>query len=122
MAKSDRKSTRHRTLGLMSYVSDGKSSFMGVVEDISQSGVRIAQIPSDFNDGVEQCTAVIQCPTGDYTISLQPCWIRSTNRGMYKTIGFTIVDPPPDWQSVLEQLEKGAGDELGFLVLGNDQD
>ncbi len=95
---------------------------MGVVEDISQSGVRIAQIPADFDDDIDHCTAVIHCPTGDYTITLQPCWSRSTNRGMYKTIGFLIVNPPPDWQSILDQLEEGAGMELGFLVLGNDQD
>jgi hypothetical protein len=105
----------------MSYISDGNSSFMGVVEDISKNGVRIAQIPADFDDSITKCQAVIQCPTGDHTFSLQPCWVRPTNRGMYKTVGFKILDPPPNWLAVVEELEKGGG-ELGFLVLSSDNE
>jgi hypothetical protein len=121
MGKKNRTSRRHKTLGLMSYIADGNSTFMGVVEDISKNGVRIAQIPADFNESIAQCQAVIQCPTGDYSISLQPCWVRSTNRGMYNTIGFKIIDPPPNWQAIVEDLENGGG-ELGFLVLSSDNE
>ena len=121
MDKSHRKSTRHKTLGLMSFISDGKSSVMGIVEDLSESGIRVAQVPNDFDSKTEKCKAVIHAPTGDFTIILKPIWIRETNQGMYKTIGFQIQNPPEGWSSFVEQVEAGTG-ELGFLILGSDQD
>jgi len=121
MDKSHRSNTRHKTLGLMSFVSDGKSSVLGIVEDLSKTGVRIAQVPNDFDTAVTSCKAVVHGPAGDFNIILKPCWVRETNRGMYKTIGFEIQNPPPGWTTFVEQLEAGTG-ELGFMVLGNDQD
>ena len=121
MDKSHRKSARHKTLGLMSFISDGKSSVLGIVEDISASGIRVAQVPNDFDSAVKQCTAVIHGPTGDFNIILKPCWVRETNQGMYKTIGFQIHNPPEEWTVFVEQLEAGS-DELGFMILGSDQE
>ena len=121
MDKNNRGSARHRTLGLMSFISDGKSSVLGVVEDLSASGLRVVQIPRDFDTTVQRCKAVISSPAGDYIVILKPCWVKETNRGMYKTIGFQIVDPPPGWTTFVEELAKGSG-ELGFLVLDSDEE
>lgn len=104
----------------MSFVSDGKSSVLGVVEDLSASGIRVAQIPRDFDTTVTVCKAVINSPAGDYTVSLTPRWVQETNRGMYKTIGFEIVDPPPGWTGFVKELASDSG-ELGFLVLDSDE-
>ena len=121
MDKSRRGSSRHKTLGLMTFISDGKSSVMGVVDDISATGIKVAQIPRDFDTTVQNCRAVINSPGGDYTVSLKPCWVQETNRGMYKTIGFQIVAPPPGWTAFVTELESGRGD-LGFLVLDSDEE
>ena len=121
MEKNSRGSARHKTLGLMSFISDGKSSVLGVVEDLSATGLRVVQIPRDFDTSVQRCKAVINSPTGDFTVTLKPCWVTETNRGMYKTIGFQIVDPPPGWTAFVADLEKGTG-ELGFLVLDSDEE
>ena len=121
MDKSRRGSSRHKTLGLMTFISDGKSSVMGVVEDLSATGVRVVQIPRDFDTTVQRCKAVINGPGGDFTVALKPCWVKETNRGMYKSIGFQIVDPPPGWTSFVAELENGSGD-LGFLVLDSDEE
>lgn len=121
MDASRRGSSRHKTLGLMTFISDGKSSVMGVVEDLSATGIRVAQIPRDLDTTVQKCKAVINSPGGDFTVSLKPCWVKETNRGMYKSIGFQIVDPPPGWTGFVAALESGAGD-LGFLVLDSDKE
>ena len=120
MEESRRGSARHKTLGLMSFISDGKTSVLGVVEDLSATGVRVAQVPRDFDTTVQRCKAVINSPGGEYTVTLKPRWVQETNRGMYKTIGFQIVDPPPGWTAFVSELASGEG-ELGFLVLDGDE-
>ena len=67
MGKSDRKHDRHKTLGLMSFISDGKSSVLGIVEDLSATGIKVGQVPLDFDESVQKCKAVIHGPTGDFT-------------------------------------------------------
>lgn len=121
MEKNNRSNARHKTLGLMSFISDGKSSVLGIVEDLSVDGLRVAQIPRDFDASVRLCKAVINGPGGDFTVSLKPCWMKETNRGMYKTIGFQIVAPPAGWKEFVKELESGTGD-LGFLVLDNEEE
>lgn len=95
---------RHVTLGLMSSVSDGKNAFMGVVEDISLRGMRLSNVPADFDDTVDPCFIVVKGPTRDFKVFLHPRWTRSTNHGMYKDIGFQINDPPHSWERFVDQL------------------
>lgn len=119
--KTQRTGDRLKTLALMSMVSDGKSTYMGIVEEISEDGLRLTQVPTDFDDTTGKCTAVVQSPNGDLNISMHPCWVKSTNKGMYKTIGFQIKNPPSGWQEFIKELEKESGD-LSFLLLGDDFD
>lgn len=104
MDANKRSSERLMTMGLMSTVSDGKSAFLGVVEDISVSGVCLSQVPAVFDDTVEHCFTVVKGPTSDYKIVLRPCWARATNRGMYKVIGFHIEDPSHAWRKFVERM------------------
>lgn len=120
MGKNNRQSDRHKTLGLMSFISNGKSSVLGIVEDLSASGLRVAQVPLDFDDTVRQCKAVIHSPNGDFNIVLTPRWIKETNLGMYKTIGFQIVNPPASWTTFVAELESGAS-EIGFLIMNDNE-
>lgn len=117
--ETQRESSRHKILGLMAVISDGRTKYYGVVEDISASGLRLTQVPADFDESADSCSGVVRSPSGDVNVSLHPCWIRATNRGMYKTIGFRIHNPSPGWQKVIEELEKSGG-QLGFLVMGED--
>jgi hypothetical protein len=119
--RNQRESARHKILGLMAVISDGKTKFFGVVEDLSENGLRLTQVPADFDESAGICSAVVNSPTGDVHISMHPCWIRPTHKGMYKTIGFKIHNPPPGWQGLIEELEKNKG-QLGFLVLGDENE
>ncbi|GAB4340805.1 MAG: hypothetical protein Kow0089_14750 [Desulfobulbaceae bacterium] len=121
MVQENRRNERHKTLGLMSFISDGKSSVLGIIEDLSASGLRVGQIPLDFNEKAGNCKAVIHSPTEDFNVVLQPRWSQESNRGMYKTIGFQIVDPPAGWQRFVSELESGTS-EIGFMVLGDEEE
>jgi hypothetical protein len=121
MGKSDRKNVRLETLGLMSFISDGKSSVLGIVEDLSATGLRVGQVPLDFDDTVQKCKAVIHSPTGDFNMVLTPRWVEETNMGMYKSIGFQIVEPPDGWTEFVAELERGTSD-IGFMILGTDNE
>ena len=105
----------------MSFISDGTSSVLGIVEDLSATGLRVGQVPLDFDDTVPQCKAVIHSPTGDFNIDLTPRWTKETNRGMYKTIGFHIVNPPQGWTEFVKELESGTS-EIGLLILDQDDE
>ena len=116
-----RVSPRHKILGLMAVISDGKTEYFGVVEDLSASGLRLTQVPAGFDESADSCAGVVHSPSGDVHVSLHPCWIRATNRGMYRTIGFQINNPPSAWQKIFEELEKSGG-QMGFLVMGEDEE
>lgn len=118
--RHQRTDSRHRTFSLMAVVSDGKSRYFGVVEDLSENGLRLTQVPAEFDDAAGTCSAVVHSPTGDVNVSLHPCWIQSTNRGMYKTIGFRIHEATEGWQAMIEELESENG-QLGFLLLEEEE-
>ena len=104
-----RSSERHVTMGLMSTVSDGKSAYLGVVEDISATGVCVSQIPAVFDDTAEQCFTVVKGPSRDFKVVLHPCWAKATNRGMYKVIGFRIEEPSESWKQFVENITTETG-------------
>ena len=74
MDANRRVTKRHHTLGLMSNVFDGRSAVLGVVEDISQSGLRVSNIPASFQDSVETCYMVVNGPRNDFYLVLHPRW------------------------------------------------
>ena len=112
---------RHRTLGLMSNVFDGKSAVVGIVEDISRTGLRVSNIPASFEDRAETCYMVVNGPKHDFHLVLIPRWSRSTNRGMYKTIGFQVAKAPDNWTQFLECVENECQDDpFCAMVVGTD--
>jgi len=110
---------RHMTMGLMSTVSDGKAAYLGVVEDISLSGMCLSQVPSVFDDTAEHCFTVVKGASRDYKIVLRPCWARATNRGMYKVIGFQIEEPSELWRKFVERIASES-DPLHTLFTGSE--
>lgn len=108
-------------MGMMSQVYDGRSAVLGVVEDISLGGLCVSNIPSTFEDTTGTCYMAISGPRGDYYLSLKPRWKRSTNNGMYKTMGFKIDRAPEKWTQFLEcvESEKGKDDPFCSTLVTN---
>jgi hypothetical protein len=104
-----RSSERHMTMGLMSTVSDGKAAYLGVIEDISATGVCVSQVPAVFDDTAEQCFTVVKGSPRDFKVVLHPCWAKATNRGMYKVIGFRIEEPSTSWEQFVEKITSETG-------------
>ncbi|NIA04960.1 MAG: hypothetical protein GWP11_03205 [Proteobacteria bacterium] len=114
MKTNRRNSERHQTMALMSNIYDGRNLFLGVVEDISPTGLRVAKIPARFDDSKEKCVSLINGLVGDIKITMQPCWVQATNRGMYKMIGFKIPDPPPEWTKFVRETLQTVPPEESF--------
>jgi hypothetical protein len=99
----------------MSNIFDGQAKYVGIVEDISSSGVRISKVPASFDDTVDMCYSVVTGLKNDLTITLQPRWVQITNNGMYKMIGFQINNPPSNWTEFVDELDQSV-DPFSMLV------
>ena len=64
----------------------------------------MSQVPAVFDDSVESCYTVVKGPVSDFKVVMRPCWVRPTNRGMYKVIGFHIEDPTESWINFVDQI------------------
>lgn len=117
-----RSTDRHQTIGMMSNLFDGKSTVLGVVEDVSLNGLCVSNIPASFEDTSGTCLSVVNGPRRDFHLSLQPRWVQATNRGMYKMIGFAIQESPAEWQHFIERMEhdKSSRDPFYAMVTPTD--
>ena len=115
--KVDRRAAvRLESAGLITSIFDGRSAVLGVVEDVSQGGIRVANIPAAFKESVETCYAVVSGPWQDFHLALQPRWIHPAHRGMYKVIGFQIQRPPAEWTQYVQKMEHDRGAGLVFAA------
>lgn len=115
-----REDIRHTTGGLMALISDGTKTYYGVVDDISHSGLRLTQISQELDESAEKYSVVIQSPTGDVKVSMHPCWMRTSQRGMYRTIGFKVQGPPKGWQKLISEIEK-EGSNISLFLLDEEE-
>lgn len=84
-------------------MSDGNFVFEGSVENISRTGFKMTDIPSKFNPESSECTAVISSKMKNYKFAIKPSW--STEKGIYKVVGFEIISPPAEWIAFLDVLD-----------------
>lgn len=89
---------RNATLGLMSSMWNKDSACTGVVEDVSATGIRISQIPSQFGDHFQECLAVVHGPLQDFKLILHPKWRSEIKKNMYQMVGFQVMNPPLNWK------------------------
>ncbi len=100
---------RWRTLGLMALIDDGHSRFLCIVDDLSENGIRLTQIPSNFTETAKKYTALILSPLSNLRIVLHSRWSKITNGGMYKTIGFQLNIASSEWLRFIHGLQNKSG-------------
>ena len=105
---------------MMALISDGVKTFYGVVEDISQNGLRLGQISPELDETAEKFSVIIQSPSGDVKVSMHPCWMRTSQKGMYRTIGFKVQNPPKGWQKMITEMEN-EGSNVNLFVLDDEE-
>lgn len=84
-------------------MSDGNFVFEGSVENISRTGFKVTEIPGKFNTDSTECTAVLSSRGKNYKFSIRPTW--STEKGIYKVVGFEILSAPAEWIALLDELD-----------------
>jgi len=102
--------------GLMMNIFDGRSAVLGVVDDVSRSGMRVSTIPPSFAESVETCYAVVNSAWQDFHLALHPRWVHALPLETFKMIGFQIQDPPADWTRFIERLEIEQGENTFFAA------
>jgi hypothetical protein len=95
-------------------IGDGESTFLCIVDDLSENGIRLTQIPSNFNETAERYTALILSPLNNLRIFLHSRWPKTTNGGMYKTIGFQLNIASSEWLRFIHGLQNKSG-ALSYL-------
>ncbi|MBU1453842.1 MAG: hypothetical protein KKD01_03865 [Proteobacteria bacterium] len=88
-------------MGLLSSMWDGESACIGVVEDVSATGIKVSQIPSRFDKYCQECFSVVHGPLQDFKIILHPSWKLETRKEMYQLIGFEVVNPAANWKEFI---------------------
>ena len=116
MLTNRRAAERLQGPGLMMNIFDGRSVVLGVVDDVSRSGMRVSTIPPSFAESVETCYAVVNGTWQDFHLAMQLRWARAMPFGKYKTIGFQIQAPPADWTRFIERMENEQGADKFFAA------
>ncbi|MHB8811328.1 MAG: hypothetical protein ACYC9M_15155 [Desulfobulbaceae bacterium] len=116
MITNRREAVRLDGPGLMLNIFDGRSAVLGVVNDVSRSGMRVSTIPPSFAQSVDTCYAVVNGAWKDFHLVLQLRWARAMVLGKYKMCGFQIQDPPADWTRFIEKMESEQGADKFFAA------
>lgn len=101
-----RENKRYTTSGLISNTTNGLESFMGVIDNVSTTGLRLSNVPTNFDDTIETCYSIVSSPKRYYSFALRPRWVRITDNGMSKMIGFEIENPPASWHRFVESISE----------------
>jgi hypothetical protein len=80
---------------------NGKSACIGVVEDVSATGILVSQIPSHYDEHSQKFFTIVHGPLQDFKLKLQAQWRSETKKEMYQMIGFKIVNPTLKWKKFL---------------------
>lgn len=102
MQRNRRACKRQPIMGLLSSMWDGESTCIGVVEDVSATGIRVSQIPSQFDKYSQQCLTIVHGPLQDFKVMLYPSWRVETKKEMYQLIGFEVVKPGANWKQFVD--------------------
>lgn len=99
---------RYKTEKLLCDLFDGMATYVGTVENVSLYGLKIGQVPVDFDDLDQSGKVIIHSQSGDLTIHAKPRWTKQSTFGMYKEIGFQIDNPDRQWKNFIEYVSADA--------------
>jgi hypothetical protein len=89
--------------GLSGDISDGKSYYTGVIENISLSGMSISKLPKTVNSKTELFSVMVEGGNRYFKLLLKKCW-EIENEGE-RTIGTEIQNSPWLWNEFVLQCQ-----------------
>lgn len=82
--------------GIRADISDGKSSYTGLITNVSKLGLCLKDVPENLSTSRSLLSVVVRSKTESYRIVARPRWeIPQNNTG--KTIGAEIASCSSDW-------------------------
>lgn len=103
MDMNRRKNERHETCGLMSSIWDGKSACIGVIDDVSTTGIKVSQIPSFIDLDSGKFFTIVHGPLTDVKMMLRLKWKKETQKDMYLSAGFQVLKPTYNWKQCINK-------------------
>jgi hypothetical protein len=94
-------------VSMASTLSDGRFFFEGAVTNVSKSGIKVSEIPKQFDPGAGQCTAIVVGQGKNIKLLVCPCWY--TEDGLHKEVGFKILSSPTEWALFLSEIAPQTG-------------
>ena len=76
-------------------LSDGVDSFSGTVNNVSSTGMLLADIPKELQDCGKKLSIIVSAKGKDYKMLVMPKWI--SKNSSEKRIGLVILDAPLGW-------------------------
>lgn len=98
-----RRYERIQLKGYIADIADGKFIYGGIIEDISEDGLRLNDLPAKFSiEGKRYNLVISGGPSNDYfKLTVFPRW-RSKN-GRTVDVGFRVVESSQGWKTLLKR-------------------
>ncbi len=90
--------------GTVAEISDGRSSCMAVVGDISRQGIRLLGVPQSWFGRMDQARVIVHGLGQRYDLRIQPRWTEISDAG--PVIGAEIFSSSTGWSRFLLQSER----------------
>jgi len=97
MTHEKRRSERVFVEDLTFEICDGIKCFAGIIMDVSATGMKLSDIPTNFNPKPQDYVVVINHKNKHYKIKVIPVWKKRHARGAAQDIGFNVVAFKSDW-------------------------
>jgi hypothetical protein len=94
---SKRRYPRFKVDGLSCHLASGNMVFDGMVEDISEGGFKMANLPSDITANRYPHQAVLSGNGRHHRLIVVPCWVEKSENSRSTKIGFRIIQASWEW-------------------------
>ena len=103
MESNRRTNERHTTCGLISSMWDGKSACIGIVDDVSSTGIKVSNIPTFFDLNSQKYVSIVHGPHDDIIMVLRPSWKKETSKEKYFSAGFHVLKTTSNWKKFIAE-------------------
>lgn len=85
-------------------ISDGKKVHEGVIENISQKGIMVSDIPKRFDYTNSEWSGVFEMDGKHLKMKFEPVWVSDTTK-LNLSMGFKLLKYPLDWITIVDNFD-----------------
>jgi hypothetical protein len=109
---------KHPRMGMSNLsvdVADGIGIYLGMVSNISRTGLSMTDLPKRFNGSVKKMTIIVSAKGRHFKMNVSPIWY--SDEGSTKSVGVEIFTPSPNWIEFVMKFEPVRQDVWGEIRL-----